>query len=52
MVTRNSNQAKNMRGGWPRGVLRLTAMLIAAVTLLSVSAFADDTTQAQYGQTT
>ena len=52
MVTRSPNQAKNMRGGWPRGALRLTAMLIAAVALLGVSAFADDTTNTQYAQTT
>ena len=52
MVTRNPNHAKNMRGGWPRGALRLTAMLIAAVALLGVSAFADDTTNTQYAQTT
>ena len=37
MVTRSPNHAKNMRGGWPRGALRLTAMLIAAVVLNVVS---------------
>ena len=52
MVTRNPNHVKNRRGGWPCRALRLLAMLIASVTLLSVSAFADDTTNAQYAQTT
>ena len=52
MVTRSPNHAKNRKGGWPRGALRLTAMLIAAVALLGVSAFADDTTNTQYAQTT